>query len=278
MDNWKVWQNCLLHTSPPHYDRRGIHDVYVREEIQAHKAWFARYTTDWDCGYRTEWWYCIKDTPINPDTLTAKTRYRIKKGLKNIEVRLLSKTEMLSWHEQIKKCFLESFEDYPVKYRPRNPNAESFVRWLIKDESLDVWIGVSAETNELCGFATCKRHDDYIYMVNVKVPTRCLKTEINAALGYRIVEYYLNNGEYKYICDGERNIRHETQYQDFLVRVLGFRYAYCKLRVIYSLKMKWIIQLLFPIRKLLWKCSDLHPIVYNVACVLKQEEIARAFR
>ena len=278
MDNWKVWQHCLLHTSAPHYNREGIHEVDVRGMIQVHKAWFARYTTDWDCGYRTQWWYCIKDSPISLSALTSKARYRIKKGFKNIEVLLLSKNELLSWYEQIKKCFLESFEDYPVKYRPSNPKAESFVMWLIKDDSLDVWIGVNAETHQLCGFATCKRHNDYISIVNVKIPPRCLKTEINAALGYRIVEYYMNSGDYKYVLDGERNIRHETQYQDFLVRILGFRYAYCKLKVIYSLKIKWIIQLLFPVRKLFEKCSGQHPLVYNIACILKQEEIARSFR
>ena len=278
MDNWRLCQKCLLNNSAPHNDREGIHEVDVEKVIHVHKALFARYTTDWDCGYRTQWWYCIKDSPISLEALTSKARYRIKKGLKNIEVVLLSKNEVLLWHEQIKKCFLESFEDYPVKYRPRNPNAESFVKWLVKDGSLDIWIGVNAETHQLCGFATCKRHDDYISMVNVKIPSRCLKTEINAALGYRIVEYYINNRNYKYVCDGERSIRHETHYQEFLIRVLGFRYAYCKLKVIYSLNMKRVIQLLFPIRKLFMKCSDLHPMVYNIACVLKQEEIARSFR
>lgn len=168
--------------------------------------------------------------------------------------------------------------DYPKKYRPRNLDSELFIKWITQNENLDVWVGLHSETKELCGFAICEKHEEYISLVNVKIPSRWLSTEINAVMAYRIVEHYINNRGYKYICDGERNIRHETKYQDFLIRVLGFRRAYCKLNVVYRPSMNWIVKALLPFRKVIERVSFLHPFVYNVVCVLKQEEIARSFR
>ena len=31
-----------------------------------------------------------------------------------------------------------------------------------------------------------------------------------------------------YLCDGQRNIRHQTNFQEFLVKYFGFRYAYTR--------------------------------------------------
>ena len=53
----------------------------------------ARWTSDWDCGYETEWWYCIKDTPFDISTLKSKRRYEINKGNKNFEVREINQDQ-----------------------------------------------------------------------------------------------------------------------------------------------------------------------------------------
>lgn len=65
MDNsWKIYQGCLLKNTPPHY---GI-DVDVKEisdYLTRNNCYFARWTSDFDCRYKTEWWYCVKDSPID---------------------------------------------------------------------------------------------------------------------------------------------------------------------------------------------------------------------
>lgn len=47
----------------------------------------ARWTEDYDCQQKTEWWYVIKDTMFDINELKAKRRYEINKGKKNFEVR-----------------------------------------------------------------------------------------------------------------------------------------------------------------------------------------------
>lgn len=40
--------------------------------------YFARWTDNFDCGYETEWWYCIKDEPFDISKINSKKRYEIK--------------------------------------------------------------------------------------------------------------------------------------------------------------------------------------------------------
>lgn len=48
----------------------------------------ARWTENFDCGYETNWWYVIKDTPFDVNTLRSKRRYEINKGIKNFEIHI----------------------------------------------------------------------------------------------------------------------------------------------------------------------------------------------
>ena len=46
-------------------------------------------------------------------------------------------------------------------------------------------------------------------------------------------EFSQKIGKNFYICDGERNILHETSFQNYLEKYFGFRKAYCKLNLKY---------------------------------------------
>lgn len=39
----------------------------------------ARWTTDWDCGHKTQFWYVIKDDMYDISVLKRKRRYKINK-------------------------------------------------------------------------------------------------------------------------------------------------------------------------------------------------------
>lgn len=78
---WRIYQNSLLRLPPPYKDLiAGRTDVYVL--LKQYKAYFARWISDFDCGFPTEWWYCIKDEIVSLEKLSAKQRYRVNRGLK----------------------------------------------------------------------------------------------------------------------------------------------------------------------------------------------------
>ena len=103
------------------------------------------------------------------------------------------------------------------------------------------------------------------------------KMQINAALVNGICEYYNDRlSKDFYIVDGERNILHETAFQDYLERYFGFRKAYCKLHIKYRRGIGVIVWLLYPFRKLIAKMN--FKTAKLVTGVLKMEEISRQTR
>lgn len=101
------------------------------------------------------------------------------------------------------------------------------------------------------------------------------KKEVNAGFAYAICDCYLNQNGYRYVVDGERNIKHETNYQKFLVSNLGFRNAYCRLNIVYRPLIGIIVYLLYPFRNIIKSLSENNQMVYNVYATLKQEEYRR---
>ena len=87
--------------------------------------------------------------------------------------------------------------------------------------------------------------------------------------------YELFSSDYsRYVCDGARNINHETAYQDYLEKYFGFRKAYCKLNIAYNPKIGWIVKCLYPLRGI-FKKFDSIKIVHLINGVLKMEEYSR---
>lgn len=139
----------------------------------------------------------------------------------------------------------------------------------------DVWGAIDKETRRLVGYAICRNNDDVTHLSAVKVHPDYLKNEVNAALAFVICQYYLNDLRQRYVCDGERNIRHETGYQHYLVSNLGFRYAYCNLHVAYKPVIGLAVIILYPIRNFIKKIVRYNNKIFDVWCVLKQEQYKR---
>ena len=211
---------------PPHLIQISESEAF--NQLSHSNALFIRWTSDWDCGYPTEWWYCIKDNGIGLDKLTSKQRYRVKKGINNS---IITRCSNINYElcEEICDCAIKAFSDYPSIYRPKI-DRKAFVNGMLSSKG-DLWICRSRDDGVLCGYSICYVKNDYVELSQVKTIPTYQKFEINAALAFSICDYYLNTCKLNYVCDGSRNISHETEYQNFLVRVLGFRFSYCKLQL-----------------------------------------------
>lgn len=136
-------------------------------------------------------------------------------------------------------------------------------------------IAVFKEDGKVCGYSAIKKFDTWYNFFMQKTNPAYEKYEINAALVYGVLEYYEDQIKAgKYICDGERNISHDTKFQDYLEKYFEFRKAYCHLHVTYDPKLKWIIKALYPFRNTLRK-FDKKDIVHKVNSVLMMEDLMR---
>ena len=118
IDGWKYYNHAAIPTTAPH-------TKVNLEPIENNTIWkkldgggyclLARWSSDWDCGYETEWWYCIKDSPFDLTSLKAKRRYEINKGKKNFRI---EKIDPMNYINDLYMVTVLAYSAWPEKYRP----------------------------------------------------------------------------------------------------------------------------------------------------------------
>ena len=268
---WQYYVHAAIPIIPPHIEA-DISPINDRSIWQLDgKPLLARWISDWDCGYETHWWYCIKDTPFDISLLKSKRRYEINKGNKNFEVREICPEE---FGEDLYRITLAAYETYPASYRP-NIEHDSFLL-SVKDWGFyKVYGAFYLENNELSGYACLKKDGSYINFAVLKVIPDKEKFAINAAIVDKILvdheEFLKSDG---YICDGARSIQHETAFQDYLEKYFEFRKAYCILHIVYRPMIKLVITILYPLRGMLLKMNGIS-LIRKINALLRMEEINR---
>ena len=272
INKWKYYNHAAIPTTAPHEipDITPITDGNIWK-IGGGTPLLARWTTAFDCGYETNWWYVIKDTPFDINALKAKRRYEINKGNKNFCVEEMNPSE---WVENIYDVAVAAYSTYPESYRP-NVSHDLFVSDVKKWDFYKVYGAYSVEDKCLCGYACLRKTDSYIDFCVMKADPEKERLGVNAAIVYKILkdhdEFLINGG---YICDGARSIQHETAFQDYLEKYFGFRKAYCHLNIIYNPKYSFIIKIAYKFRKLLVKLEFIS-VIRMANALLKMEEINR---
>lgn len=273
INGWKYYNHAAVPTTAPHeeVDRRPLEDGSIWK-LSGGKPLLARWTTAFDCGYETQWWYVIKDTPFVLSELKAKRRYEINKGKKFFRVEVCDPREH---KEALLEIQLAAYGAYPAKYRP-TVDREKFLAQLDGWTDSTVLGAYELETGRMVGYAKLtKQQDKCINFAVLKTIPEYEKYSLNAALVAGALEYFedcLSQGWY--ICDGARNINHETSFQDYLEKYFGFRKAYCKLQIAYAPKLGWMVRLLYPFRRLLRKLDGIR-MMHLINSILKMEELHR---
>ena len=268
-DIWKYYNHALIPTTPPHQSADG--DTLTDNPLWKDKrVLFARWTSDYDSKCETNWWYCIKDEPFDISSINAKKRYEINKGNKNFTVKTINAADYAEEMYEISSC---AWGEYTISIKH---SKEGFISGITSAKDITLFGAFSNEDESLCGYAYLTENDKHINYVTHKVYPSYESRAINAAIVYGILEYYkdkLANGYY--ICDGERNIYHETRFQDYLEKYFGFRKAYCKLNIAYKPLVKLVVALLYPFRSLIGKISKLKKVsaVLKMHGICKQKEI-----
>lgn len=79
VNGWKYYNHAAIPTTGPNevpYLKPVLDGSIFRER----GVLLAKWESEWDCGDKTDWWYCIKDTPFEIERLKSKRRYEINKG------------------------------------------------------------------------------------------------------------------------------------------------------------------------------------------------------
>lgn len=207
--------------------------------------------------------------------LKSKRRYEINKGKKNFEIRQINPIEYQNELFQITVAAYSSWND---KYRP-SVEEDSFKQSLKNWGGNIVVLGAFSKTEKvLCGYAYITKNRNSADFNMLRVKPECESQAINAALVAGLCEYFadrLQEGTGFYICDGARNIYHETAFQDYLEKYFGFRKAYCHLNLLYRRPFGALVNILMPFRSILYKIDNF-AIISKINAILRMEEIGRS--
>ena len=151
MINWKYYNHAAIPTTAPHKDPDllPIEDGSIWK-IEGRSPLLARWTTNFDCGYETNWWYVIKDTPFDISLLKSNYRYKINKGIKYFDVKLIHPCD---FKEELYNVQVAAFSAYPKKYRP-NVDKRNFLREIETWAEEDVFGAFCRENGETCRLYT----------------------------------------------------------------------------------------------------------------------------
>lgn len=273
---WQYYKGALLPTCAP--DETVDASMVESNEIwkgSCRNAIFARWTSQFDCGYETQWWYVIKTEPFDLGALNAKKRYKVNRGLRMFEVRRI---DPVGYMEDIYRVQVAAYADYPEKYRPTVDQQKLFdtIRTEWTGPDVLVYGAFHRETGSLEGYIQMTVNGNCINSNAQKATPAYEKFQINYALLAGVLEDLKDKlaGEY-YVSVGSRNVQHETAFQDFVEDIFGFRKAYCKLNVAYNPRFGWAVPVLYMFRGLLAKLDQIG-IVHKINGVLKMEQIVRS--
>lgn len=272
-NGWRYYNHSLLPATPPHIpaNTNALRQKGFWKE-QGGNPILARWISEWDCGVESNWWYVIKDTPFDLMALKSKRRYEIRKGIQHFNVieidPKLHKEEIFIIQE-------EAYKTYPKQYRPIINRERVF-------KDIDGWSfyksygAFDKETGKLVGYSLLNRNGNYVYYAVHKVIPTYESKAVNAAIIYHVLvelNQFLSEGGY--ICDGSRNVLHQTKFQDYLEKYFGFRKAYCKLHCKYRFPVGIAVSILYLFRSAIYN-HDNNRLLNNVAGVLRMEEIIRS--
>lgn len=273
---WIYYNHAVITTTAPHEEPNlqplWNGSVWNLRSSRGEKPLLARYTSDYDCGKDTGFWFIVKDAPFVMEDLSKKYQKHILKALERCEVRLI---DAVSEFEDIYEVYKSAVENYQ---NVDNIVSKERMQEGVKHDGLEYWGAYDKKTGKMAGWMSCSNNGDWTETISAKYhPDFFSYTRPSDAIHYTILNHYLNDLGQKYICSGSRSLNHKTNVQDYKIRNWKFRQAFCKLHIVYRKDINIIIKLIYPFRNILKKFDSITA-VHQINSVLKMEEIARKNR
>ena len=273
MVSWRKYNGALIPKQPPHVEI-SVDAAEMLKNINKERAFFARWTTDFDCIEETEFWYVICDEFLPVESLSKNTRNNVRRGLKRCEIKKVNCQYVI---ENCYSIYKKAFDNYHGHLSPISEVEfkEEYLTYV--DEKIwDFWVVYEKQTNKIIAYTRNKIDYNQCELCTTKFhPEFLRKFYPSEALFYTMNKYYLNENNFKYVNDGARSISHETNIQSFLIQKFKFRKAYCKLNIIYNKPVGFLVKVVYPFRFILRLLN--WGLFTKLNILINQEKIKRSY-
>lgn len=264
---WRMLHGAIVPMTPPHR-LDGVEDATMLRMVSARDAFLARWESGFDSPRGSEWWHVIKDGDPDLSLLSKKTRYLVRQGLANFDVRQCARAEIAGSGYS---TYHAAFKRYRT-FERRFDEAEFQAAVRAMPDCVEFWGVFDKATGKMAAFAENVVDVDSCFYSTMWFVPEALKRSASYALIQAMNEYYLGCRKLRYVSDGARSISHETNVHAFLQGKFGFRRAYCTLHVAYSRKVGLAVAIAYPARHLLKAMR----ISSRLNVLLEQERIRRS--
>lgn len=245
---WKYYKHAAVPDGASHLepDLAPVHDGRIWK-LAGGLVLFVRYTTDFDKKEASSFWYVNKDSFGGMEELSSKMRNQVKKSLKQLDIRRITKEEMLQHGYDVYKSATENY-----KVKTHIPTIEEYEDVITNiGSNVDFWGAFIKDTERLIAFGYNEVSEDSCdYMVLKAIPFYKKQYYPYYGLIYEMNRFYLEEKGLKYVSDGSRSITEHSNIQPFLIEKFKFRKVYCTLHIEYRWWLKIIIGILYPFRKM----------------------------
>lgn len=225
---------------------------------------YIRNVYDFDCAENTAFWYVVRDKAMEIDDYPSKKdRQQIRRSLKAYDIKKVDIEEMGRVGYQV---FYENWLRFPERHRPKLESKEAFESYLHVQEArgVEFWVGYSTETGEAVMWETVYVTGSMAVEERERLSYRYKQHYPTYGLNHVIANYYLQERGLRYVVAGVRTATEHSNVQDFLLKKMGFRKAYCKLKVWLRFPFNLIVPCAYPFRKLLPRGSNLRSLLMLV--------------
>lgn len=261
--HWRVYNGGLVPASPsPQFCE--LPDAEAQSLLEKSGAWFCRYSSR-PSQAETAWWYIAYDV-VSDRRFSSNTRSKVNRGRRHCEVRAIE-PQWLASHGY------ETYRSAHERYRNAAPlSEETFARNVAGSAGgpFEYWGVFVGET--LAAYCQCIVEEENVDTSVTRFHPAYLKYYSSYALISWLIETYVEKRGLG-LSNGDRPISHETNFQDFLIR-MGFQKKYCRLNVVYRRELDVLVRMTFPFRKMIAALPD-RGVVHKVNSVLFQEELRR---
>jgi hypothetical protein len=271
--DWEYYNHALVPTTPPHVDpdTSWMKDRKMWKELAGGKyPLFARWTTEFDCKYETNWWYIIREAPFEFEKLGKHAKKHIRQALRKCIVKKVCANECT---EELFQVYEEAYQRY--KNADNQISYDQFKKGIQDEETVEYWAGYDLN-DRMIGYLAVIENGSCMEISVAKFSPQYMNLRVSDALYYTVLEYYLNKLGKKYVSSGQRSINHLTNTQEYKIETFGFHKAYCRMHIKYNFGVGWVIRLLYPFRNL-FRILEKVTVVHQLLGVLKMEEIYRTF-
>ncbi len=273
MKNWRFVDPSVIPLCEPHmdFDSSLAKNDNLWSVFKENKPLFLWWTIDFDSEFATNWWYLIKEKPFCREELHDSTNRNIRKALNRCSVRLI---DPLVLKEELYACYNDALKRYGG-YKEKINKSKFFEKLQSDvDNKLEYWGAFSNQDNRLIGYMSVIIYKESVEFDIAKFSTDHLNLRPSDAIYATVLDNYLNERGFKYVSSGSRSINPFTNTQDYKERTFGYRKAYCKLNLVFNPKYLWLVNLLYPFRKILIH-FDYIPFFHRYNKALRIKEISK---